>query len=157
MAQKQTSSISGSEVYNAVQYTLSLLFMLTMIFAVVGAYFAHMGLFGATFGTPEGSLSILAVVLILMNWTRYADPARTDSVRYHGTLLILLVAACIVATIDFVSAHLTIIPMTTSGGISGSTFAINFPGSMQSSLSLLAFAFAAKHMVKHIGWMFANL
>ena len=157
MAQKQTSSISGSEVYNAVQYTLSLLFMFTMIVAFVGAYFAHRGLFGTSFGTPEGSMSVLALVLILMNWARYADPAHTDSRRYHGTILVLLVIACIVATIDFVSAHLTIIPMTTSGGISGSTFAINFPGSMQSSLSLLAFAFAAKHMVKHIGWMFANL
>lgn len=156
MAQKHTSTFSGSEVYNAVQYTLSLLFMFTMIFAVVGAYFAHMGLFGTSFGTAEGSMSILAVVLILMNWTRYADPARTDSVRYHGTLLVLLVGACIVATIDFVSAHLTIVPMTSSG-VSGSAFGLSFPGTMQSSLSLLAFAFAAKHMLKHIGWMYQNL
>lgn len=156
MAQKPTSTFSGSEVYNAVQYTLSLLFMFTMIFAVVGAYFAHMGLFGASFGTAEGSMSILAVVLILMNWTRYADPARTDSVRYHGTLLVLLVAACIIATIDFVAAHLAVVPMT-STGISGAAFGLNFPGTMESSLSLLAFAFAAKHMLKHIGWMYQNL
>jgi len=148
-------------MYAALQYTLSLLFMFTMIFAIVGAYFAHVGLFGPSFGSSEGSMSILAAVLILMNWTKFADPARTLSVRYHGTILILLVIACIVATIDFVSAHLTVVPILEAGvsgaAISNKGITLNLPGTMQSSLSLLAFALTAKHMVKHIAWMHENL
>lgn len=154
MAQKSTSPISGSEVYNAVQYSLSFLFMFTMIFAVVGAYFAHTGIYGASFGSQEGSLSIFAVVLILMHWTKYADPARTHSFRYHGTILFMLVAACVIATIDFVAAHITVVPMMSAAIL---RIGFSLPGTMQSSLSLLAFAFAAKHMVKHIGWMYQNL
>ena len=120
---------------------LTVIFTVVMIVSIAGLYFAHVKPGGMVFGTPETSLSIMAIVLATMYWTRHADISfsmKIPHVEEWLVLLLVIITFCL-SIIGVVKVHL-------------SPFGPPF-GTMESSLSILAFAISAKHLAKHVQWM----
>lgn len=125
-----------------IQGILVVLFTLIMIAALAGAIFAHASPYGLIFGTAECSLSLLTLVIVLMSWIKHADPAVTKSKGFHTVVLAILLitfgASVIGVFLNYFGTRVVLF------------------GSMESSLSLLAFALTAKHVAKQITWMSEN-
>jgi len=130
------------DVCTIIKGTLTVIFTIIMIIAIAGLYFAHISPFGMIFGTNETSMSIAALVLSIMYWTKHAD-CSTDPANVQQWIVIgFLAITFVLSVIGIAEVHL-------------SPYGPRF-GTMESSLSILAFAITAKHSAKQVAWMHKN-
>lgn len=129
------------DVVVVVKGILTVIFTVVMIVSIAGMYFSHVKPDGMEFGTMENSLSIMAIVLATMYWTRHADISFSRKIPQveEWLVFLLLVAAFTLSIVGVVRVHLS---------PHGPPF-----GTVDSSLSILAFAITAKHVAKHVQWM----
>lgn len=126
-----------------VKAVLSVVFTFVMILALGGVYYAHYRGGAFAFGTIEGSLSVLALVLTIIFWTRHADSSEGCPIYLDWITLALLIVAFVLSILDLAAVHLT--PDGTN------------MGTQQSALSIVTFAFTAKYWAKHVQFMHGHL
>ncbi len=138
-AKKKKQQIPDAVI--VVKGILTVIFTVVMIVSIAGLYFSHVKPGGMEFGTMENSLSIMAIVLATMYWTRHADISFSAKVPYveEWLVFVLLIITFCLSIVGVVKVHLS---------PNGPPF-----GTVESSLSILAFAITAKHVAKHIQWM----
>lgn len=127
-------------VCTVVKTALGVVFTLMMIASILAMIESHNLRHDPLFGTAEGSMSVLAVVLTLIYWTKHTDCSPMLHKPYQQIVVqSILIVSIIVATIDFVQAHF----------IEGKLVF----GTLEGTLAIVAFAVSAKHCAKHIAWI----
>jgi carbon starvation protein CstA len=120
-----------------VKTVLSLLFTVVMAAALLGAYYAHGTIAELQFGTTEASLSILAVVITLMLWTKNLDCSNCPNLRYQQWVVFgILILATIASFIGMYRAHIGVNELVV--------------GTRNASLSIIAFAVTATYWAKQV-------
>ena len=129
--------VQKADMNLVVRTSLSVIFTLVMIGAVLGVVESHLITGELSFGSTEASLSLLAVVLTIMYWTKHTSGAPCPPHRYMQSIVfIVLVLATVASTAGLVQAHLS---------AKGVTF-----GTLASSMAIVTFAVTAKHCAKHV-------
>ena len=122
---------------DTVKTILSLIFTVVLAAALLGAYYAHGTIFEPLFGTTEASLSILAVVITLMLWTKNLDCSHCPNPKCQTWIIfVILILATITSLADVYASHIGINEIVV--------------GSRTGSLSIIAFAVTATYWAKHI-------
>jgi hypothetical protein len=122
---------------NIVKTTLSFIFTAVMVTAIFGGYLSQGFESVPDFGSTEASLGILAVIATLMLWTTNLDCSNCPNPKYQNWIVFgLLVITTVLALIGMVRAHFRV------EGFQA--------GTMEGSLSILAFVFASTYWAKEV-------
>lgn len=122
---------------DVIKTVMCLIFTAVITAAILGMIEASGFLTTPTLGSSEASLSVLALVIALMLWTKNMDCSGCPNPKFQQCVVfVFLILATIATLVGLYKAHVIDNKLVF--------------GTMDGSLSILAFAVAATYWTKHV-------